>query len=118
MNENISSLYEQLGRVVFDSLRERDESVPAEQFFDELMFSAMSLCVAITDCIKEEEENAQPAVAEIPVTRMMVFTDDDDDDEDEDENEPLAPILFCTNCGARLDDDSIFCTKCGHKVEF
>ena len=54
MNENISSLYEQLGRVVFDSLRERDESVPAEQFFDELMFSAMSLCVAITDCIKEE----------------------------------------------------------------
>ena len=57
MNENISSLYEQLGRVVFDSLRERDESVPAEQFFDKLMFSAMSLCVAITDCIKEEEEN-------------------------------------------------------------
>ena len=100
MNENISSLYEQLGRVVFDSLRERDESVPAEQFFDELMFSAMSLCVAITDCIKEEEENTQPAVAEIPVTRMMAFTDDDD----EDENEPLAPILFCT--------------KCGHKVEF
>ena len=59
MNENISSLYEQLGRVVFDSLRERDESVPAEQFFDKLMFSAMSLCVAITDCIKEEEENAR-----------------------------------------------------------
>ena len=48
------------------------------------------------------------------MTRMMAFTDDDD----EDENEPLAPILFCTNCGVRLDDDSIFCTKCGHKVEF
>lgn len=60
MNENISSLYEQLGRVVFDSLREQDESVPAEQFFDELMFSAMSLCVAITDCIKRKRKTHSP----------------------------------------------------------
>ena len=115
MNENLSSLYERLGRVVFDSLRERDESVPAEQFFDELMFSAMSLCVEITDCIKEEEAE-KPAVADIPVTRMMAFTEDEEEYEPEEEK-PQAPILFCTNCGARLEDDSCFCTKCGHKVE-
>ena len=63
MNENISSLYEQLGRVVFDSLRERDESVPAEQFFDKLMFSAMSLCFATGGCLFAILREFQIAVA-------------------------------------------------------
>lgn len=116
MNENLSSLYEQLGRVVFDGLRERDESIPAEEFFNELMFSAMSLCVEITDCIKEEEkESENPVIDDIPMTRMMAFSEDEE--EPSPEETISAPILFCTNCGARLEDDSCFCTKCGHKVE-
>lgn len=26
-------------------------------------------------------------------------------------------VIFCTNCGSKLDDDSAFCSNCGNKVE-
>ena len=28
---------------------------------------------------------------------------------------PVAPVRVCSNCGAKLSDDSVFCQECGTK---
>ena len=138
--ENLNRLYQKLGEKVFKEMRDKDNSVSSQAFFEGLMNSAMEYCVEITDKIKLiEAYNHEPDSDDIVNDDSVIsagkkcgncgniceedsvfcgccgwsFKADDDSASDAAD----GALLFCTECGAQLDADSIFCTNCGNRVE-
>ena len=122
----LNNLYKLFGEKVFKEMQNRDESIPAEDFYNKLMEDSLEFCVRISDCINRiekanKQENAVPIQEKTPVINV------------EPAKEPApqfvapAPInvqpqaepksLFCVYCGTKLDDDSVFCANCGKRVE-
>ncbi len=139
--EILDNLYRLFGEKVFKEMQNRDESIPAEEFFNNLMDTSLEFCVKISDSInriEKESRNAdvsfvpQTSVVEVPSQtipgkRCPRCGDLCDDDSifcsscgakfSEIQATPVPATIYCTNCGAKLDSDSIFCGDCGHKVE-
>ena len=131
--ENLNRLYQKLGEKVFKEMRDKDNSISSQDFFEGLMNSAMEYCVEITDKIKLIESYKPTADTVDNIGNFKVnltgkeckncgniceedsvfcgscgcsFVDTD-----------ASMSLFCTECGTELDADSIFCVNCGTRIE-
>ena len=141
--EKLNELYQQFGEKVFKEMRDRDESRPAEEFFNSLMFSSMEFCVKISSSIKLIEnmnKPAEPEAEDIGATQVIIPQEDQTQviipqesqtqviipQEDqtqviipqENVTEPAfvpaaQPKKTCPRCGADCDADVRFCTSCG-----
>ena len=68
----LNNLYKLFGEKVFKEMQNRDESIPAEDFYNKLMEDSLEFCVRISDCINriekaDKQENVVPVQEKIPV---------------------------------------------------
>ena len=71
----LNNLYKLFGEKVFKEMQNRDESIPAEDFYNKLMEDSLEFCVRISDCINRiekanKQENAVPIQEKTPVINV------------------------------------------------
>lgn len=109
----LNNLYRLFGEKVFKEMQNRDESIPAEEFFNNLMADSLEFCVRISDSINRIEKASKPADVVPAQPKVEV------------KPEPVVAVAppqppqpqgkKCPRCNALCDDDSIFCASCGFK---
>lgn len=100
-----------------NKLKASDDSVKHDIFatpkFDKPVFEKKTNDAApaptVNNATAPVETPVAPVVEEAPVVETAPVA----------EETPAAPVTnpaFCSNCGAKLDDDAVFCSSCGAKV--